>query len=72
VHTANTAYVNAITHGFYVSAAVMVAALVVALSLLPRRTRAGQAQSRHDKAIVEFLAEQELNDLEPDTPSSTP
>jgi len=47
VHAANTAYVNAITHGFYVSSAVMLVALVAALSLLPRRTRATQAESRH-------------------------
>jgi len=56
LHTAQTAYVHAITHGFYVSAAFMVVALVVALSLLPRRTRASQAQSRHDNARVDPVA----------------
>jgi EmrB/QacA subfamily drug resistance transporter len=57
VHAANSAYVSAITHGFYVSAVVMVAALVVALSLLPRRTRANQAQA-HDDTVVDFLPAQ--------------
>jgi EmrB/QacA subfamily drug resistance transporter len=72
LHAADSAYVNAITHGFYVSAAVMVAALVVALSLLPRRTRASQAQSRHESTIVDFLADQDRIALEPNSPSSTP
>jgi DHA2 family multidrug resistance protein-like MFS transporter len=70
LHAANTAYVNAITHGFYVSAVVMAAALVVALSLLPRRTRARQAQSRHDPAVVGSLADQDLDELEPDVRSA--
>jgi EmrB/QacA subfamily drug resistance transporter len=42
VHAANTAYVDAITRGFYVSAAVMVAALVVAIAMIPSRMRASQ------------------------------
>ena len=39
---ADTAYVHAITRGFYVSAAVMVAAFVVAVALIPSRMRAVQ------------------------------
>jgi predicted MFS family arabinose efflux permease len=41
-HAANTAYVDAITRGFSVSAAVMAAALVVALTMIPARMRAVQ------------------------------
>jgi DHA2 family multidrug resistance protein-like MFS transporter len=66
LHTADSAYVHAITHGFYVSAAVMVAALVVALSLLPRRTRSSQAQSRHDSTIADLRTEHDRSALEPD------
>jgi hypothetical protein len=43
-HAANTAYVDAITRGFLISAIVMVAALVVAVTLLPRRMRTTQAE----------------------------
>jgi EmrB/QacA subfamily drug resistance transporter len=70
VRAADSAYVTAITHGFYVSAGVMVAALVVALSLLPRRTRASQAQSHRD-AVVEFPTAHDLEVLEPDRPTPT-
>jgi EmrB/QacA subfamily drug resistance transporter len=41
-HAANVAYVDAITRGFFLSAAVMAAALVVALTMLPARMRAVQ------------------------------
>jgi hypothetical protein len=41
-HAANIAYVDAITRGFLVSAAVMAAALVVAIAMLPARMRAVQ------------------------------
>jgi EmrB/QacA subfamily drug resistance transporter len=40
---ANDAYVDAITRGFVVSAAVMVVALVVAVTMIPRRMRTTQA-----------------------------
>ena len=70
VHAADSAYVTAITHGFYVSAGVMVAALVVALSLLPRRTRASQAQSHRD-VVIEFPTELDVDVLERDRPAST-
>jgi hypothetical protein len=43
VNVADHAYVHAITRGFVVSIAVMVAALVVAAVLVPRRPRAVQA-----------------------------
>jgi len=39
---ANTAYVDAITRGFLLSAVVMAAALIVALAMLPKRMRAVQ------------------------------
>jgi predicted MFS family arabinose efflux permease len=42
---ANDAYVDAMTRGFWVSAAVLVAALVVALTMIPRRMRTTQAQA---------------------------
>jgi len=67
-HAANTAYVNAITHGFYVSAAIMLAALVAALALLPRRTRDYQAQSRHDDAVADFLTDPTFNEAASDSP----
>jgi EmrB/QacA subfamily drug resistance transporter len=41
-NAANTAYVHAITRGFFLSAAVMAAALIVALAMLPTRMRAEQ------------------------------
>jgi EmrB/QacA subfamily drug resistance transporter len=41
-HAANTAYVDAITRGFFVSAAVMAAALLVAVTMIPARMRAVQ------------------------------
>jgi MFS transporter, DHA2 family, multidrug resistance protein len=69
VHAADSAYVTAITHGFYVSAAVMVAALVVALSLLPRRTRADQAQSHRD-TVVEFPTQNGPEEVEAGRPTS--
>jgi EmrB/QacA subfamily drug resistance transporter len=40
---ANTAYVDAITRGFLISAVVMTSALVIAVTLLPRRMRTTQA-----------------------------
>jgi predicted MFS family arabinose efflux permease len=70
MHAADSAYVTAITHGFYVSGAVMVAALVVALSLLPRRTRASQAQSHHD-TVVELPTGHHLDALPADQSTST-
>jgi EmrB/QacA subfamily drug resistance transporter len=42
IHAANTAYVHAITRGFYVSVAVMAAAFVVAIVMIPTRMRATQ------------------------------
>jgi EmrB/QacA subfamily drug resistance transporter len=42
---ANRAYVDAITRGFLISAAVMISALVIALTLLPRRMRTKQADA---------------------------
>jgi EmrB/QacA subfamily drug resistance transporter len=44
-NAANTAYVDAVTRGFAISAAVMVAALVVALTMLPGRMRTAQAEA---------------------------
>jgi EmrB/QacA subfamily drug resistance transporter len=42
---ANDAYVDAITRGFTVSVAVLVAALVVAVTMIPRRMRNAQAEA---------------------------
>jgi EmrB/QacA subfamily drug resistance transporter len=42
---ANHAFVDAITRGFVISAVVMVAALIVAVTMLPRRMRTVQAQA---------------------------
>jgi EmrB/QacA subfamily drug resistance transporter len=41
---ANTAYVDAITRGFVISAIVMIAALIVAVTLVPRRMRVAQVE----------------------------
>jgi EmrB/QacA subfamily drug resistance transporter len=46
--TANEAYVDAMTRGFAVSTAVLVAALVVAVTMIPRRMRMTQAQADPD------------------------
>jgi uncharacterized transporter YbjL len=43
---ANEAYVDAITRGFAVSTAVLVGALVVATTMIPRRMRTTQAQAQ--------------------------
>jgi EmrB/QacA subfamily drug resistance transporter len=45
---ANGAYVDAITRGFTVSAAVLAVALVVAATMIPRRMRATQAQAESE------------------------
>jgi EmrB/QacA subfamily drug resistance transporter len=42
---ANDAYIDAITRGFAISAAVLVAALVVAATMIPRRMRTAQAEA---------------------------
>jgi hypothetical protein len=42
---ANSAYVDAITRGFLISGVVMISALIIALTLLPRRMRAAQADA---------------------------
>jgi EmrB/QacA subfamily drug resistance transporter len=44
-HAANTAYVEAITHGFFVSAGVMAAALVITVAMIPTRMRATQKEA---------------------------
>lgn len=49
---ANEAYVDAITRGFALSAAVLVAALVVAATMIPRRMRTAQAQAEADAVSV--------------------
>jgi hypothetical protein len=43
--TANTAFVDAITRGFVISAIVMIAAFIVAITMLPRRMRSAQADA---------------------------
>ena len=43
-HAANSAYVHAITSGFFVSAGVMAAAFAVAVAMLPARMRATQKE----------------------------
>jgi EmrB/QacA subfamily drug resistance transporter len=48
----NDAYVDAITRGFTVSAAVLVAALVVAATMIPRRMRTAQAQADTDTDAI--------------------
>jgi Na+/melibiose symporter-like transporter len=49
---ANEAYVDAITRGFALSTAVLVAALVVAATMIPRRMRTAQAQAEADAVSV--------------------
>ena len=49
---ANEAYIDAITHGFAISAAVMLAALVVAVTMIPRRMRTAQAEASDGTAGV--------------------
>jgi EmrB/QacA subfamily drug resistance transporter len=46
--SANDAFVHAITRGFAISAAVLLAALVVAVTMIPRRMRAAQAEATDD------------------------
>jgi hypothetical protein len=45
---ANEAYVDAITRGFAVSTVVLVVALVVAATMIPRRMRTAQAEATDD------------------------
>ncbi len=71
--TANTAYVDAITRGFLISAIVMTAALVAAVTLLPRRMRGAQAEAdaldEHDERIAQpALACVALDGLAPESP----
>lgn len=46
---AEEAYVDAITRGFAISTGVLLAALVVALTMIPRRMRASQAEALADR-----------------------
>jgi hypothetical protein len=48
---ANDAYVGAITRGFAVSTAVLVGALVVAATMIPRRMRTRQAQAQGEAGV---------------------
>ena len=48
---ANEAYVDAITRGFALSTAVMLAALVVAVTMIPRRMRPAQAEAGDGTAV---------------------
>jgi EmrB/QacA subfamily drug resistance transporter len=50
-HAANTAYVDAITRGFFVSATVMAAAFVVAVVMIPSRMRAVQNEAGEDELM---------------------
>ena len=66
---ANTAYVEAITRGFFVSVGVMAAALVVALVTIPSRMRAEQNQadepapaSSHNSSVVVARVDVETRD----------
>jgi EmrB/QacA subfamily drug resistance transporter len=55
---AHGAYVDAITRGFALSTAVLVVALVVAATMIPRRMRTAQAQAEGDgEAGAEVMAE---------------
>jgi EmrB/QacA subfamily drug resistance transporter len=67
---ANTAYVDAITRGFLISAIVMTVALVAAVTLLPRRMRAAQAEAdgldEHDELMQPALACVALDGLAPE------
>lgn len=49
-HAANGAFVDAITGGFVISAVVMIAAVFVAATMLPRRMRTAQAGAGDDAA----------------------
>lgn len=56
LNAANHAYVHAITRGFVVSIAVMIAALGAAVILLPSRARTAQARADAGTAKVDVLA----------------
>jgi EmrB/QacA subfamily drug resistance transporter len=56
LNAANHAYVHAITRGFVVSIVVMVAALGVAIVMIPRRARAAQATAEVEDELVEEVA----------------
>lgn len=47
-HAANHAFVDAITTGFVISAAVMICAVIVAATMLPRRMRTAQASAQDE------------------------
>jgi hypothetical protein len=46
--TANGAFIHAITRGFTISTAVLLAALVVAVTMMPRWMRVAQAEATDD------------------------
>jgi EmrB/QacA subfamily drug resistance transporter len=56
VGAANDAFMDAMTTGFYISAAVLLSAVVIAFTLIPRRMRAEQA-SEQDTPITQLLPE---------------
>lgn len=67
LNAADHAYVHAITRGFIVSIAVMLAALVVAVTLLPRRARIVQATvDAHDAEVDESPIAESPEEFAPD------
>jgi EmrB/QacA subfamily drug resistance transporter len=56
LNAANHAYVHAITRGFVVSIAVMIAAFGVAVVMIPRRARTAQATADGEEELVEEVA----------------
>jgi EmrB/QacA subfamily drug resistance transporter len=54
--SANDAFIDAITRGFTISTAVLLAALVVALTMIPRRMRAAQAEAGDE--TIDALADE--------------
>jgi hypothetical protein len=62
---ANDAFIDAITRGFLISTAVLLAALVVALTMIPRRMRSAQAEAA-DATAEDFGDELATHELEPE------
>jgi MFS family permease len=57
LEAANTAFVDAMTTGFQISAAILFMAVVIAFTLIPRRMRAVQAEVEEDASAPVFSTE---------------
>ena len=57
IDAANTAFVDAMTTGFQISAVILLTAVVIAFTLIPKRMRSTQAEAAEDDSLVGITPE---------------